>query len=131
MDVINGYRVIKNLGEGSFGTTYQVEKDGQDFALKLIRENILHRDITANRRVEREIRILKAVDNPYVVKYYNDGFYNDGNQKYRYIVMEYAEGITLEKFINANKKNFSSRCTFNNKKDFSRYTCHPSTKCNS
>lgn len=104
MDVINGYRVIKNLGEGSFGTTYQVEKDGQDFALKLIRENILHRDITANRRVEREIRILKAVDNPYVVKYYNDGFYNDGNQKYRYIVMEYAEGITLEKFINANKR---------------------------
>ncbi|WP_053377230.1 serine/threonine-protein kinase [Paenibacillus sp. FJAT-27812] len=111
MESINGYNIIRNLGEGSFGTTYQVQKDGQDYALKLIRENILHKDVTDNRRIEREIRILRTVNNPYVVKYYDDGFISDGNQRYRYIVMEYIQGITLENYLINNKVSLATACS--------------------
>ncbi|WP_058302999.1 serine/threonine-protein kinase [Gorillibacterium timonense] len=96
MQDIKGYKIIRTLGAGNFGTTFEVEKEKTRYALKLIRENIMDKEAVHSRRIEREIRILKAVDNENVVKYVDDGFISDGVQKYRYIVMEYVEGETLE-----------------------------------
>lgn len=110
MENINGYKVVRNLGGGSFGTTYQVEKHGVHYALKLIRENIMNKEALDSRRIEREIRILKEIDNPFVVKYIDDGFISDGLQKYRYIVMEYAQGDTLEEHLSKNTLSIQETC---------------------
>ncbi|MGO4271019.1 serine/threonine-protein kinase, partial [Paenibacillus sp. TAF58] len=110
MQNINDYKVVRNLGGGSFGTTYQVEKGGIHYALKLIRENIMDKEAIDSRRIEREIRILKEIENPFVVKYIDDGFISDGLQKYRYIVMEYAEGDTLEDYLSKNKLTIQDSC---------------------
>ncbi|WP_232700233.1 serine/threonine protein kinase [Brevibacillus daliensis] len=110
MQDINGYKVVRNLGGGSFGTTYQVEKDGVHFALKLIRENIMNKEAIDSRRIEREIRILKEIENPFVVKYIDDGYISDGLQKYRYIVMEYADGETLEQYLSKNTLTIQDSC---------------------
>ncbi|MEK4359769.1 serine/threonine-protein kinase [Paenibacillus sp. FSL M7-1455] len=110
MQNINGYEIIRNLGGGTFGTTYQVEKNGIYYALKLIRENIMNKEAIDSRRIEREIRILKEIDNPYVVKYIDDGFISDGLQKYRYIVMEYAQGDTLEEYLAKNTLTIQDAC---------------------
>ncbi|WP_458353928.1 serine/threonine protein kinase [Peribacillus frigoritolerans] len=96
---INDYRVIETLGAGAFGTTYLVEKDSEKFALKLIRENIMILDPSDVRRIEREISILKAVKGNGTVNYIDDGLFEEGPDKYRYIVMEYIEGENLERFI--------------------------------
>lgn len=110
MQEVNGYRIIRTLGAGNFGTTYEVENDGKRYALKLIRENILDKEAVQTRRIEREIRILKAIDNENVVKYIDDGILSDGVQKYRYIVMEYVEGETLEARIAAKPLSISEAC---------------------
>ncbi len=110
MQEINGYKIIRTLGAGNFGTTYEVEKDGTKYALKLIRENILDKEAVQTRRIEREIRILKAIENENVVKYIDDGFVSDGIQKYRYIVMEYVEGETLEARIETKPLSIQDAC---------------------
>ncbi|MGM2417582.1 serine/threonine protein kinase [Bacillus cereus group sp. BceL062] len=99
MNIINNYKVIETLGSGAFGTTYLVEKDNNTYALKLIRENIMILDNNDVRRIEREIKILKTVPGNGTVKYIDDGLYEDGPDKYRYIVMEYVQGENLESFI--------------------------------
>ncbi|WP_230504286.1 serine/threonine-protein kinase, partial [Sutcliffiella rhizosphaerae] len=99
MNSINKYKVLKTLGSGAFGTTYLVEKDNNTFALKLIRENIMILEKDDQRRIEREINILKKVSGNGTVKYIDDGLYEDGAEKYRYIVMEFIEGENLENFI--------------------------------
>ncbi|MGQ4671913.1 serine/threonine protein kinase (plasmid) [Bacillus toyonensis] len=99
MNIINNYKVIETLGSGAFGTTYLVEKDNNTYALKLIRENIMILDNNDVRRIEREIKILKTVSGNGTVKYIDDGLYEDGPDKYRYIVMEYVQGENLESFI--------------------------------
>ncbi|MFH5181455.1 serine/threonine protein kinase [Paenibacillus sp. TAB 01] len=110
MQEINGYNIIRNLGGGSFGITYQVEKNGTHYALKLIRENIMDKEALESRRIEREIRVLKEIENQFVVKYIDDGFISDGLQKYRYIVMEYAGGETLEQYLAKNKLSIQDAC---------------------
>jgi eukaryotic-like serine/threonine-protein kinase len=113
---INGYKVLKTLGSGNFGTTYLVEKENSKFALKLIRANMLDMGENDARRIEREIRILKSVNSNRVSKYIDDGFFQDGEEKYRFIVMEYVNGINLEKYLKENKSlsiEVSSKLTLN------------------
>lgn len=97
--IINGYKVIEALGAGNFGTTYLVEKENRKYALKLIRENMMALSNDDARRLEREIRILKSINGEGTVNYIDDGIYVQGHEKYRYIVMEYVKGKSLEKFI--------------------------------
>lgn len=102
--IINGYEVIKNLGSGNFGTTYLVEKNKATYALKLIRSNMLDHNTFDSKRIEREIKILKEVSSDNVAKYVDDGVFHDGDENYRFIVMEYAEGINLETFLQEAKE---------------------------
>lgn len=111
MDNINGYEIIRTLGAGNFGTTYEVMKNGNSFALKLIRENILDKEAVNSKRVEREIKIIKEVTHENVVKYVDDGFIHDGIQKYRYIVMEYVPGNTLEAYLEHSSLKVSEACS--------------------
>ncbi|WP_026703093.1 serine/threonine protein kinase [Salibacterium aidingense] len=98
---IDGYKVIKKLGSGNFGTTYLVEKKDEKFALKLIRTNMLDQRNNDARRIEREIRTLRQVEGGFVAKYIDDGVFNDGDEEFRYIVMEYANGRNLEEYLTA------------------------------
>ena len=37
--IINGYRLVKYLGEGNFGVVMKMEKDGKFYAVKEIKQN--------------------------------------------------------------------------------------------
>lgn len=96
--IVDGYNVVKPLGQGTFGQTWLVEKDKTNFALKLFKNEMIRSNDDV-RRIGREIQALKSVDHPNVVKYVSDGTYTQGFDKYRYLVMEYAEGEPLRTFI--------------------------------
>lgn len=96
--IIDGYKVIKPLGQGTFGQTWMVEKDGTTYALKLFKNEMIRSNDDV-RRIGREIQALKKVNHPNVVKYVSDGSYVQGFDKYRYLVMEYADGEPLRSFI--------------------------------
>lgn len=110
MQEINGYKIIQTLGAGNFATTLEVEKGGNTYALKLIRENLMDKDALHSKRIEREIRILRHIENDNVVKYVDNGIITDGVQKYQYIVMEYVPGKTLEALIESKDLSIQEAC---------------------
>lgn len=99
--MIDGYEVIRSLGQGTFGHTLLVKKDGVEFALKLFKNEMIRskNDVT---RIGREIEALKRVNHPSVVKYVADGVYSEGFDNFRYLVMEYVDGEPLRNFIERN-----------------------------
>jgi carbon catabolite-derepressing protein kinase len=66
---IGAYKIVKTLGEGSFGKVKLAvhRSTGQKVALKIIsRKNLISRDMQG--RVEREIEYLQLLRHPHIIK---------------------------------------------------------------
>jgi len=100
---IHGYSFIEFLDSGNFGSVYKATKDGITYAIKIFREDYVltqYKEHGENNRIKREIEIMKSVDHQYLIKYIDD-FKEDtmGVSSY-FLVMEFAEGNTLRKYMN-------------------------------
>ncbi|XP_071851892.1 serine/threonine-protein kinase Nek1-like isoform X1 [Apostichopus japonicus] len=84
---IHGYRKIKKIGKGGFGTVYLVTKGGQRYALK---------EIVQEAESEKEVQILKNLKHVNIVSYI-ESF--PGGLNKLYIVMEYCEMGNLRELI--------------------------------
>ena len=94
-DPFDNYRIIKKLGQGTFGQVYKIMqlKTGNIRALKIIPKNNLRAGFT-DKDITREINIMKNLDHPHIIKLYE--FYKD-NENY-YLVNEFCtEGDLSEK----------------------------------
>jgi serine/threonine-protein kinase len=101
---IKGYLFEEALGKGSFGAVYRVSKNGVTCAAKVLSEvYILEEFKSEDNRIKREIDILKQVKGENLIQYVDDFFFDNefGIREY-VIVMEYAYGNTLHKFIQNN-----------------------------
>ncbi|HLK99919.1 MAG TPA: protein kinase [Myxococcaceae bacterium] len=94
--VIDGWRIIEKLGEGSFGAVYRVEKEGLTFALKLAHGRA---ESPAGRRgpdrSQRELECLLALRHPNIARVWSHGRWPHPKQGPLYLVMDYVEGFTL------------------------------------
>lgn len=91
--VIDGWHVVKELGNGGFAVVYLVEKNGKPHALKLAR----HRDASGDEkkthaRVLRELAILLTLSHPNIVSPRGYGYAETGNV---FLVLDYVDGWTL------------------------------------
>jgi len=91
--VIDGWRVVRELGTGGFAFVFLVEKSGEHFALKLAK----HRDDSGDdrqthRRVLQELSIITSLNHPNIVMHRGSGYAQAGNV---YLVLEYVDGWTL------------------------------------
>ena len=72
MTQIQDYKIIKLIGQGSFGSVYKVSKNNIFYALKMY--TILNSNSKENseneKTIENEIKILSQLDSPYIVKLY-------------------------------------------------------------
>ena len=93
--VIAKYRVVKELGSGGFGKVYQVEMNGNSYALKLIRG--LPKD--EMEKAKGEVAVLQNLDHKSIVKYYTSFIMKDGEGSALAIVMELVVGPDLGKFL--------------------------------
>ena len=88
------YKVIKNLGEGTFGKVDLVEHKitGKIRAMKIIKKtNVINPNISNEASILNELNILKKIDHQNVVKIYE--YYSD-KENY-YLVTEYCAGGDL------------------------------------
>ena len=89
------YKIQKIIGKGAFGVVYKAFElfSGRMVAIKQIPVNSENKKF-----VIKEIELLKNLEHPNIVKYYN--FLKEEN--HIYIIMEYLEGSTLREYMKDN-----------------------------
>lgn len=106
---LNGYTFTEFIGAGGFGSVYKAVKDNNTYAVKVFREDYIlqeYKQSGENNRIQREIDIMKTVNHPNLIKYVDDFKGSDLNVSSYFLVMEFAEGETLQKLIK--NKTFTS-----------------------
>jgi serine/threonine protein kinase len=96
---IGNYRVVGTLGRGGMGVVYDVvDEKKREFALKTIEARFLNlADSNAGHRFTHEIRVLKRIDHPSIVKLYDYGFAQHPlGYELTYFAMEKLVGETLD-----------------------------------
>jgi tetratricopeptide (TPR) repeat protein len=88
---IAGFKIVKKLGEGGLGATYQAEKDGERYALKVVR-TALSRDRGAVRRFVTALRAAGKVESKNLASIVEAGTLPDGRA---YVVTRFVEGQSL------------------------------------
>ena len=96
----NRYRLDKVVGIGGMAFVYEAydKKTGSRVALKLLKEKFSD-DSRAVKRFINESKSLGLLNHPNIVKIYDISI----KMEYKYIVMEYVEGMTLRKYMNYNR----------------------------
>lgn len=91
-----GYRHLRKLGEGSFGSVWLVEElaTGKRMALKVMLEQVAERELE-RKKFDREISIASQLKHPNIVEQYDSR--SEGERTY--ILQEYCAGGSLLSFI--------------------------------
>ena len=99
--VIHGYRVIRDIGQGAFATVYKVQRvdDDEIFAMKVVKKSNLGSsdDIV---RFQREIDSMTILRHENIVQLHD--FFSDENNFY--LVIDYCPNGELSDFIAKNGK---------------------------
>ena len=129
MKTVGDYKLLKFLGKGTYGETYLAQKgdDPKLYAVKILDKKRM--DSPAMKKyLEGEISILKELDNPYIVKFYEK--FNDETNYY--LIIEYCNGGTLSenlvKYINIYNQPFSIEIIQNFMRQIISAFCHIHSK---
>lgn len=95
---INGYELISPIGSGSFGRTYRVKKNGEVFAMKILKPEAIRTEVD-QKRFQRECRALQKIKSEHVVSYHDHGVFNDDGAETYYIVMDFVVGHDLDRYL--------------------------------
>jgi len=64
------YTILGTLGKGSFGKVKLAERDGQNYAIKFLSNDLPPNIFCKNRELLlKEIEILRVLDHPHLVRY--------------------------------------------------------------
>ena len=96
---IHGYEIKQQIGTGSYGVVYKVQKNNKVYVLKQIPINP-NSTISQIDSVKNEAKILSSLKSKYVVEYY-DSFEENNCLN---IIMEYCEGGDLGTYISNYQK---------------------------
>ncbi len=90
------FEILEEIGHGGMGIVYRARQrsDGQIVAIKVIRNDRLQHE-EAVRRFRREAQAAARLNDPNIVKVFDFDRAGDTH----YLVMEYVDGITLERHV--------------------------------
>lgn len=91
------YEIISIIGKGGVSFVYKARHRhiGRLVAIKTLRQDHLE-DETLARRFEREAQAAASLQHPNIIQIYDFGITSNGQV---FLVMDYLEGMSLEKFI--------------------------------
>ncbi len=93
-EMIDGYRLLRELGHGGMGTVWLAERADRlitrKVAIKLPIVSMPHKMLL--QRFDRERSILAALSHPHIARLYDAGISESGQP---YLVMEYVEGTSI------------------------------------
>ena len=98
---LDDYEILQILGKGGYGLVSKVKskKNNKLYAMKKIDFSLIkqqaERDLSLN-----EIKIIKSLNSPHIIKYYNSFF--EGNSV-MYVLMEYMDNGDMKGYIEVHK----------------------------
>lgn len=103
------YRLLREIGQGGFGSVYRardMQQYGRLVAIKQINLEKLNPQevIEATDTFNREVTLLSSLNHPNLPKIY--AHFTDAN--HWYLVMEYIEGQTLEEYLQRKRRGYLS-----------------------
>jgi len=97
---INGYRIQKRLGTGAIGYTFKaINSDREEVAIKIFWSDLDEIEPESRRRFEREIRILRDLKHPHILRLKDYGSY-EGRP---YLVTDFMGGSDLRKLMDRSR----------------------------
>lgn len=106
--MIGPYRILRQLGAGGMGVVYLAVRDDGAFrkhvAVKLLKGTHASSDLI--QRFHQERQVLANLDHPNIARILDGGQTAEGLP---YYVMDYVEGLTLDRFCDTQKLNLADR----------------------
>ena len=106
--MIGVYRLMRELGRGGMGVVYLAVRDDGAFrknvALKLLLRECVNAEFIS--RFKQERQVLAALDHPNIARILDGGDTTDGMP---YYVMEYVEGMPLDRYCDQQRLSVSGR----------------------
>ena len=109
LPTIQGYTILRVLGEGGMGTVYEALQANprRRVSIKVIRFGSQSANLLG--RFQREADVLARLKHPGIAQIYATGFCESENQSRPYIALELIEGQSLLKYADAAKLDTQSR----------------------
>jgi serine/threonine protein kinase len=108
------YKIVRELGAGGMGAVYLAERDdgkfAQHVAVKMLRREFNIEKIRRNFKREREIQA--RLNHPNIARLFDAGTTGDGVP---FLVLEYIEGLPIDKFCRENSLALTERLKLFNK----------------
>ncbi|MHC4206186.1 MAG: serine/threonine protein kinase, partial [Planctomycetota bacterium] len=107
MPEIEGYKILRILGEGGMGVVYlarQKHPFQRRVALKIVKPGMDSKRVMA--RFEAERQALSLLDHPNIAHVYDAGTTKDGHP---YFSMEYVDGMSITEYCDQHKLNIEER----------------------
>jgi eukaryotic-like serine/threonine-protein kinase len=105
---IGPYRVLRSLGQGGMGEVFLAERADEQFqqrvAIKLVRRELLSKQVQSRLRLERQI--LASLEHPNIARLLDGGSTKDGIP---YIVMEYIDGDPIDVYCDQHRLTINQR----------------------
>lgn len=98
---IGPYEILSKIGSGGMGSVYlgRHQTTGEEAAVKVLPASLAHEEGFIE-RFNREIESMKKLNNPHIVKLFDNGV-DDGTYYYS---MEYVEGETLTQLLRRERR---------------------------
>ncbi|MCA9212154.1 MAG: serine/threonine protein kinase [Planctomycetales bacterium] len=100
---IDGFRLLKRIGEGGFGLVYLAERNSEFYAVKVIRPGMDSEKII--RRFDTERQLLEQLQHPYIAKLIAVGLVNGRS----YFAMEFIHGLPVNEFCRSRQLGLDER----------------------
>ncbi|MDQ2950412.1 MAG: serine/threonine protein kinase, partial [Acidobacteriota bacterium] len=105
---IGPYQLLHSLGKGGMGTVYAASRADQEYkkivAIKLVTSGLGSAEML--RRFRNERQVLAGLDHPCIAHLLDGGSTDDGLP---YLVMEFVEGLPIDKYCDAHALSISDR----------------------
>jgi len=105
---VGPFRLVRCIGQGGMGRVYLAERTDEEFtqqvAIKLIRQGAY--DDESLRHFHNECRVLARLEHPNIARMIDGGVTEDDTP---FIVMEYVNGIPIDKFCASNELSVDER----------------------
>ncbi len=104
------YRILRQIGQGGMSTVYSAAREDDAYRRPMVVKVVRHdmQSEAMSRRLRAERQILAGLEHPNIARLYDGASTDDGMP---YFVMEYVEGMPIDRYCEENQLSVDERLT--------------------